>query len=232
MDVRGRRNRFWVQAEPVESKVPGVWPTAIVRVYDGDHHIGSYERNLAGWAEATFEPFGWDGEWYALYAPDYTSTRVMSLPDCRDLGGEEHASDGFCPVEYYVPRYREQRTRNRVSGHEFTGWRFSSEIDEPAGPEYEVEFGQWTTIPTGFVAGCQWGDDKTWKLECIDLASAAQGQIVRTARFGHVELVAGKSLADSLELDRHPPFWDLRATLIRQERRDVATGVLIDPYDE
>jgi len=66
----------------------------------------------------------------------------------------------------------------------------------------------------------------------VDLALAAEGKIVRSARFGHVQLAHGKSLAESMQFDRNPPDWDLRMTLIRQERRDVASGALIDPYDE
>jgi hypothetical protein len=40
------------------------------------------------------------------------------------------------------------------------------------------------------------------------------------------------SLAESIYFDRHMPYWELRATIIRRERRDVATGALIAPYDE
>jgi hypothetical protein len=43
-----------------------------------------------------------DGRWFALYAPDYTATKVMELP-CKHLGGEAPASHGFCPADYYVP---------------------------------------------------------------------------------------------------------------------------------
>jgi hypothetical protein len=65
----------------------------------------------------------------------------------------------------------------------------------------------------------------------IDLSRAAEGIIVREARFGYFEL--GKMpLAEAIRLDRHLPDWDLRATIIRQERRDVRTGKLIHPYDE
>lgn len=37
-----------------------------------------------------------------FYAPDYTATRVMSLPACEDLGGENPDAGGFCPVDYWV----------------------------------------------------------------------------------------------------------------------------------
>ena len=229
-----KRDRFWVNAAPVASKDGSVWPTSLVTVFDGDEQIGTYERNHPGWAEETFAPFQWNDEWFALYAPDYTATRVMSLPDCRDLGGEPQSSGGFCPVEFYVPRYRETVTKNLKTGQCFDSWRFAngpSALDVVT-EGYEVTFGPWVTFPTGFIAGCIWGDDSSWKLECVDLALAAEGKIIRSARFGHVQLAHGKSLAQSMQFDHHPPYWDLRMTLIRQERRDVATGALIDPYDE
>lgn len=227
-----RENRFWVQTDTIEPVASRVWPKALVRIFEEDRQIGTYERNLAGWAETTFAPFEWQGAWFALYAPDYTSTRVMSLPDCKDLGGEEPAPHGFCPVEYHCPRYRQVTCTSETSGKPIKYWQFSSENDDNGEIQVDREFGPWVTVPTAFVAGCQWGDDSTWKLECIDLPLAAAGQIVRTARFGHIQLARGHSLANSLRFDRYPPHWDLRMTLIRQERRDVATGALIDPYDE
>jgi len=81
---------------------PGVWKTARVDIFEGKdvaaRQIGSYERNHAGWCAETFAPFMQDGCWFALYAPDYTATRIMELPSCKDLGGEEPTSHGFCPV--------------------------------------------------------------------------------------------------------------------------------------
>jgi|SRR5579871_1772195 len=234
MHKKKERSRFWASAETVGSKDGRTWQTAVVSVFDHDVQIGSYKRNHAGWAEETFEPFEWNDQWFALYAPDYTSTRVMSLPNCQDLGGEPPASNGFCPVEFYVPRYRTMVTKDLKTGQSFESWCFAyprSDLNE-ANERYESTFGPWATIPTGFIAGCLWGDDSSWKLECVDIASAAKGQIVRTARFGHVQLAHGNSLAGSMRFDHFPPHWDLRMTLIRQERRDVATGALIDPYDE
>jgi hypothetical protein len=45
----------------------------------------------------------------------------------------------------------------------------------------------------GFVAGCHWGDDTSWKVEAIDLKHAAQGELKRAALFGHFELPHKKS---------------------------------------
>jgi hypothetical protein len=80
---------------------PGVWKTARVDIFEGSdaaaRQIGSYERNHSGWCAETFAPFMQDGRWYALYAPNYTVTKIMELPSCKDLGGEAPISHGFCP---------------------------------------------------------------------------------------------------------------------------------------
>ncbi|MET2825488.1 hypothetical protein [Mesorhizobium shangrilense] len=219
-------------AEPV-----GFWGQATVNIFEGDTQIGAYARNYPSFGEETFEPFELDGAWYALYSSDYTATRVMSLPDCRDIGGEEPASDGFCPVELYVPRYRKVTRTDRASGEERVDWRFEDRAETFTVPEdnaysYGWTIGPWLSLTTGFVAGCIWGDDSTWKVQLFDLSEAAKGKIVRTGRFGHIELADGLSLAESIRLDRSALGLELRATVIRRERRDVATGRLIDPYDE
>lgn len=64
--------------------------------------IGTYKRNYSAFYR-TFFPFFFNEKWYALYSSDYTATRIMSLPDCKDLGGEEPNAFGFCPVEFFVP---------------------------------------------------------------------------------------------------------------------------------
>ncbi|MGK9231600.1 hypothetical protein KXS07_08210 [Inquilinus limosus] len=208
----------------------------MIKIFDGSNQIGEYKRNHPGYAEATFEPFELGSEWYALYSRDYTSTRVMKLPDCTDLGGEDPDPGGFCPVELYVPRYKKV-VRKDPTGREEETWWFESDAEGHSRQETDRYgcswiFGPWQSLTTGFVAGCVWGDDSTWKLEVIDLSRAAEGVISRSARFGHVQLAKGMSLADSIRLDRYMPHWELRATIVRQERRDVATGQLIDPYDE
>jgi len=75
----------------------------VIREVEGVREvIGKYQRNDSMFHHS-FCAFRRDGKDYALYSPDYTATRVMTLPDCRDIGGEEPHSDGFCPVEYLVP---------------------------------------------------------------------------------------------------------------------------------
>jgi hypothetical protein len=226
--------RFHAKATVIPSPNPETWAHSIVRIFDRDVEIGGYERNHPSFAEETFEAFEADGTWYALYARDYTSTRLMTLPDCQDIGGEEPNEAGFCPVEFFVPRYRKVVMKVHATGYEMEHWWFESEGEEGvngARGGYDFAYGPWLSLDVGFVAGCHWGDDNTWKLQVIDLSRAAEGILSRSARFGHLEI--GKMpLAEAVRLDRFMPHWELRATIIRQERRDVRTGELINPYDE
>lgn len=81
----------------------GYWESTLVGIFDGDKKIGGYKRNYPNYATSTFYAFELNDKWYALYSKDYTATRIMSLPDCQDIGGEEPNSLGFCPTEFYVP---------------------------------------------------------------------------------------------------------------------------------
>lgn len=161
-------------AKVIENLNPSGWEKLRVGVFKGEEQIGEYERNYS--LMSTFHPFQKDSKWYALYSPSYTSTRVMELPSCKDLGGEESTSGGFCPVEYYVPQ--------------------DSEEDDYLNP------GHW-----GFVQGCHWGDDSSWKLQWLDLSKVEEGIIKREARFGYIRLPAGK-LKDLIVIDDYRKLSD------------------------
>jgi hypothetical protein len=210
------------------------WSTSRVDIFQGDKLIGGYDRNYAAFSEETFEPFELDGEWYALYAPDYTSTRLMRLPSCKDIGGEERSAGGFCPTEFYVPRYRQVVTAManfdkpiEFREYETVADEMASAISSPA--SHKTTFGDWKSTAVGFVSGCIWGDDTTWKLEVIDLSRSADGVISRRARFGHLSLVPGP-LVQTVNLHAGPSG-ELRATVFRQQDWDVGSGELIDPYE-
>jgi len=69
---------------------------------DTERQIGEYIRNYHSLFR-TFYHFRKNSRDYALYSPNYTATRVMELPSCKDIGGEEPHAFGFCPVDFYVP---------------------------------------------------------------------------------------------------------------------------------
>ena len=197
-------SRFSVKVEAIDHG-PGVWKTARVHVFEDDgagtRQIGSYDRNHAGWCESTFAPFAQDDCWYALYAPDYTATRVMELPSCRDLGGEEHHTNGFCPVDYYVP-YDHPDVDKAGDGGRF-----------------------------GFVAGCIWGDDSSWKIQYLDLSGVSKGVLVRKESFGYLPMPHNVDrLADCISLSeysRKHPRAEITATLAF----DLARHTRVDPLD-
>ncbi len=148
------------------------------KFYDEDNWseniIGSYKRNYSSLFN-TFHPFEQDGKHYALYSKDYTTTRVMSLPDCKDLGGEEEDQYGFCPVDFYVPVPDEGEVKD------------TENFDTS-------DYGKF-----GFVAGCVWGDDSDWKVELLDLRNISKGEIIRKRPFGYMPMF-GNRIKDNINM--------------------------------
>src|SRR5689334_5869598 len=153
---------------------------------DAEVQVGEYERNYPSLLN-TFAPFRAGGRDLALYSPDYTCTRLLELPSCRDIGGEEPHSDGFCPVDFFVPYYVEmeswaednppRRRRKQMPKPEdlvprSTPVEFPATSMRPGRVEvhHEAPVGPITYHPFGFVAGCIWGDDSSWKVQYLDLS--------------------------------------------------------------
>ena len=117
-------------------KGPAVMKSLHVGVFevseDTERQVGEYTRNYDQFFQ-TFFHFQKNGENYALYSPYYTATRIMKLPSCEDIGGEDPHAFGFCPTDFYVP--------------------------------WQVREDEFSTAEFGFVAGCIWGDDSSWKID-------------------------------------------------------------------
>jgi hypothetical protein len=210
--------------------------------------IGSYGRNY-GTHFSTFHPFTKNGKDYALYSPDYTATRIMELPSCKDLGGEEPGSYGFCPVDYYVPSYIDREwvdSDDKKHLHRIhdpkpedlcTTTNKFSPLDEKTGQRITVEkpaypIGPLSYCPFGFVAGCVWGDDSSWKIQFLDLAEAHRGIIKREERFGYIVMPASLSLRQAVRLTDDTcdgPIETAQHLTIAVEREfDLRTGKQID----
>ncbi len=223
---------------------PSTWTRIQVGVFvvrDGvESQVGEYIRNYE--LMQTFFHFQKNGKDYALYSPHYTCTRLMELPSCRDLGGEEPAGNGFCPVEYYVPRYIE-REYEGVDGkrHRYSvidpqpknfepSTNFLYRLDPTTGERAKVETPNslvtpLTCMPFGFVSGCVWGDDLSWKVQFLDLSQAAKGIISREERFGYLPLPDRLSLKDSIDLinfELGDENWDI--TIATQRSFEFKTG--------
>ena len=156
--------KYFVAQEDVETG-KGYWNTLMVHIFmrdeDGtEREIGKYPRSYPSYAAKTFCPFKQGDKEYALYSTDYTATRVMELPSCKDIAGEKPDSVGFCPTGYYVPSMDED------------DWNDAEELDGRL----------------GFVSGCVWGDDTSWKLQVLDLSKVSDGKLSRDDRLGYVEL--------------------------------------------
>lgn len=179
------------------------WHTWRVEVWRHHRVIGEYTRGYSGMVEDTFYPFqSQSGQWYALYSSDYTATRVARLSSTfEDWCGEEgHNSFGFCPVEFYVPSYCIV-TRPHESMPNGTYIRFNNDddfnlldVDDP-----QPEGTYYTSY--GFVSGCVWGDDSSWKLRFIDLRYVDDKQITITEKFGYYELPDDKTLQECIHHD-------------------------------
>jgi len=202
-----------------ELNKPNTWTQIQVGVFeicDGvESKIGDYFRNYD--LLDTFCHFQKDGKDYALYSPHYTCTRIMGLPSCRDLGGEEPAGNGFCPVEYYVPCYIEKEYEDTdgkwhrylvvdPQPKDFEPSTISFyPLDPATGKRIKIEkpvnlVTPLTYMPFGFVSGCVWGDDSSWKVQLLDISQVAKGIISREERFGYLPLPDKLSLKDSIDL--------------------------------
>jgi hypothetical protein len=173
---------------------PGAWSKQKIGVFDGETQIGEYEYTYS--SGVPFYAFEQDNKWYALISgANYTKTDLITLPDCKVIGGEELVPHGcgFCPVEFYVPAYTVHKSRYR-DGSEMT-FRMYDDNDYDDSAENGTP---WIYERFGFRSGCVWGDDTSWKLQLLDLTLVAQG-IVTKIDIGYVEL-APYPLRECIEL--------------------------------
>ncbi len=212
--------KYKAQMGPKIDNGKGAWQSNTVEIYDGDKKIGEYVRNYDGHSITTFCPFEQAGKWYALYSRDYTSTRVMSLPDCKDLGGESRFAGGFCPVEYYVPTKKDLSHWDCRKGFRKQLKERKDKNSEEILKDQEKAYGE--TLPKqlgtfGFMCGCVWGDDRSWKLEYLNLSEVSKGKIKREQRFGYWELPDGKSLKQCLNFEGYQPDGFTQISALKEE---------------
>jgi hypothetical protein len=196
---------------------PGCWDISEISIFPAEglfkRRLGGYTRNYPQYGIGTWYPLSRGNKDYALYSPDYTCTRVMELPSCKDIGGEEPHAAGFCPVEYYLPeiRYSEKRPDK-------DGTVFYHEKKEPS--------------QVAFVAGCIWGDDSSWKIQCFDISQIESGIITRDERFGYVPMPKGTTLAQTASLERDEESGKVIATFAVMQTYDLVTGeiAVVDPF--
>lgn len=196
------RDKYFVKAT-AKPNPPSGWDYTHVQVFRRnlatreDERICEYERNYR--MLQTFEPFRQGNREFALISRKYWKTAVLDLA-CGDVIAEEAdpaaRGGGFCPVGFYVPDWWDVHRWQKIPGSE----RWSADDKWPVG-----DF--------GFVWGCHWGDDSSWKVQYLDLSRIQDGVIARDERFGYVELASGTYESPCLKLEPEkgapsapPPF--------------------------
>lgn len=179
--------KYFLQVNPI-SNGAGHWNSSRVEIMDSEtkSKLGEYTRNY-GTLYSTFCPFIKGGKEYALYSESYMQTSVMTLPDCKHLCSD---STGFCPTDYYVPQPNDGL------------------IDGDVNQSLDGSF--------GFLAGCFWGDDSSWKIRYLDLSEIEQGKIKNDDRFGYIELDDNDSLKDAISLryyEKDDPVINIRSSI-------------------
>lgn len=174
---------------------------SVFQLIDGKRvEIGEYRRNYHSLFN-TFVPFTHDNKDYALYSPDYSGTRVMELPSCKDLGGEKSSKDGFCPTDFYVPLLRRiSFLDSEDKSKTLDCWLTDDECFNEAELKGASSRGPICSARFGFVAGCYWGDDRLWKIQFLNLSCAPYGKIEREEKFGYIELPRGMKLKDAIDM--------------------------------
>lgn len=219
--------KYWAEVLESLKNAPGTWDSLKVGVFtqkDGiKHQVTEYKRNYSSLSN-TFCWFTKDGKDYALYSPDYTATRLMSLPDGKDIGGELPDGHGFCPTDFHVPSFTEYQFSDdakfeAIRNHKYRVYDPESEKDCSA--DVKLIRGL-THEPFGFVAGCIWGDDTSWKIEYLDLSEVDRGKLTRDQRFGYIQLPANLKLKDAISADCYDETG--RVEIATSSQYDVKTG--------
>ena len=178
-----------------------------------DEVVARYERNYPSLMR-TFEPFRQGEKLFALISVDYTATSVIDLATGQIVAAEEPQSNGFCPVGFYVPDWWDVNDGSILPGSS----RWSDDLEYPKGN-------------FGFVWGCIWGDDSSWKIQHLNLTGIQRGEIKRDERFGYIELATDPKLHPKEFIECS--FYRGRSTvhLKTHQSFDLPSGKLLDPLD-
>jgi hypothetical protein len=103
--------------------------------------------------------------------------------------GTERPGSGFCPVEFYVPDWRDRYTdESPYKYYENAKGERRFYYDEK---DLNSRAGQYALY-----MGCVWGDDSGgWKIRYIDLSRISEGVVTSDERYGYIQF-AGKSLKE------------------------------------
>jgi hypothetical protein len=141
---------------------------------------------------------------------------------------------GFCPTGFHIARYSDYiwkaTPESELHKYPEANWHWlrvdRHERDYEDCPEWESELKVHETehalysgnikydLRLGFVMGCVWGDDSSWKLERLDLAEAHKGILKREASFGYLELPA-LPLKECLRISGNEKSFNVAITTVK-----------------
>lgn len=180
------RDRFCVRTTAEEGLAGRIQVEVLERTPQGFVERARYNRNHSMFS--TFEPFRQRGRDLALVSRDYVKSAVLDLATGKIIAEEPDEKWGFCPVGFYVPDWWDLHDDSILPGS--PSWSKDSELPDGT---------------FGFVWGCIWGDDSTWKVQWLDLSRVAEGMLTREERFGYMELSTRDWRSPALSLDFPPP---------------------------
>ena len=218
---------FIIETSPIENR-PGTWNSTKVSIYRDEILIGEYIRNYSNYGQQTFYPFKQGDDWYAVYSANYTTTRVMKLHIDRieDWCGEENDANGFCPVEMYIPSYITSICKFKIKDEEHESEYYVTDC-----PSSIEEFDEELNNPPvkldycdfGFLCGCIWGDDSSWKIRYIDLSQIPNKVLSVIEKFGYWEMPNSLTLKECIDMSNWAPSHDC-ISLIKAENVNLRTG--------
>lgn len=192
------RDRFCVRTTAEEGLIGRIQVEVLERTPHGLVERARYARNHAMFA--TFEPFRQKGRDLALVSRNYSKSAVLDLTTGEIIAEEPDTEWSFCPVGFYVPDWWDLHDDSILPGSPY--WSKDDELPDGT---------------FGFVWGCVWGDDTTWKIQWLDLSRVTEGVLTREERFGYVEVSTRDWRSPALSLDAPapvgtapPPFIEVR----------------------
>jgi hypothetical protein len=135
----------------------------------------------------------------------------MKLHEDRieDWCGEDPKGNGFCPVEYYIPTYIQSKDSYIIKEEKTEYDNYFVDCDY-SNEEFEIEFNSPNFISLnncnfGFLCGCIWGDDTSWKLRHIDLLKVPGKILEITDKFGYCQLPSDLTLKQCIHMNSWEP---------------------------
>jgi hypothetical protein len=106
-------------------------------------------------------------------------------------------------VDFYVPNPWVASGDPKSDDTKYTdGHTPEKEWEKYADEEWHLDELKDTLGHYGFVSGCIWGDDSSWKIRHIDLSRIKEGIVTEDERYGYVEMPRNKSrLRDAITVE-------------------------------